>query len=76
MLRRAAGCSSSAVPTSRSTRSTRGSVEEIWRMALPRRVTGTLMTYRSRQGRQFVVVATSSGADASLVAFGLLSPGR
>ncbi|MEZ5286917.1 MAG: PQQ-binding-like beta-propeller repeat protein [Vicinamibacterales bacterium] len=50
--------------------------EEIWRMALPRRVTGTPMTYRSRQGRQFVVVATSSGADASLVAFGLPSPGR
>ena len=44
---------------------------ELWRMPLPRRVTGTPMTYRSRAGRQFVVVATSAGADAALVAFAL-----
>lgn len=44
---------------------------ELWRYPLPRRVTGTPMTYRARSGRQFVVVATSSGADAALVAFAL-----
>jgi quinoprotein glucose dehydrogenase len=44
---------------------------ELWRMPLPRRATGTPMTYRSRAGRQFVVLATSSGPDASLMAFAL-----
>jgi quinoprotein glucose dehydrogenase len=44
---------------------------ELWKIALPRRVTGTPMTYRSRAGRQFVVVATSTGPDAALVAFAL-----
>ena len=42
---------------------------ELWRFPLPRRATGTPMTYRSRAGRQFVVIATSSGPDASLMAF-------
>jgi quinoprotein glucose dehydrogenase len=44
---------------------------ELWHAALPRRVNGTPMTYRSRAGRQFVVVATGAGEDASLVAFAL-----
>ena len=44
---------------------------EIWQAALPRRVNGTPMTYRSSGGRQFVVVATGGGEDASLVAFAL-----
>jgi quinoprotein glucose dehydrogenase len=44
---------------------------ELWRVALPRRATGTPMTYRSRAGRQFVLLATSSGPDASLMAFAL-----
>jgi quinoprotein glucose dehydrogenase len=48
---------------------------ELWKMPLPRRVTGTPMTYRSRAGRQFVVVATSTGPDAALVAFALAHPG-
>jgi glucose dehydrogenase len=34
-------------------------------------VNGTPMTYRSRAGRQFVVVATGGGEDASLVALAL-----
>jgi hypothetical protein len=29
------------------------------------------MTYRTRSGRQFVVVATGAGADNALVAFAL-----
>ncbi len=48
----------------------------LWRMPLPRRVTGTPMTYRSRAGRQFVLVATSAGPDAALVAFALPAPTR
>ena len=44
---------------------------EVWHAALPRRVNGTPMTYRSSGGRQFVVVATGGGEDASLVAFAL-----
>ena len=44
---------------------------ELWRQPLSRRATGTPMTYRTRAGRQFVVIATSSGPDASLMAFAL-----
>ena len=44
---------------------------EVWHAALPRRVNGTPMTYRSSGGRQFVVLATGGGEDASLVAFAL-----
>jgi quinoprotein glucose dehydrogenase len=48
---------------------------ELWRVALPRRANATPMTYRSRGGRQFVVIATGGGEDAVLVAFGVDSPG-
>jgi quinoprotein glucose dehydrogenase len=44
---------------------------DVWRAALPRRANGTPMTYRSKGGRQFVVIATGGGEDASLVAFAL-----
>jgi quinoprotein glucose dehydrogenase len=44
---------------------------EMWRAPLPRRTSGTPMTYRSRGGRQFVVIATGGGEDAALVAFAL-----
>ena len=44
---------------------------EVWRAELPRATTGTPMTYRSRAGRQFVLIATGRGAQASLVAFAL-----
>ena len=48
---------------------------ELWRLPLTtRRVTGTPMTYRSRSGRQFVLVSTSTGPDASLMAFALPGP--
>ena len=43
----------------------------VWHATLPRRANGTPMTYRSSGGRQFVVVATGGGEDASLVAFAL-----
>ncbi len=45
--------------------------EEVWNGPLPRRTSGTPMTYRSRSGRQFVVIATGGGTDAAVVAFAL-----
>jgi quinoprotein glucose dehydrogenase len=42
---------------------------ELWRVALPRRANATPMTYRARNGRQYVVIATGGGEDAALVAF-------
>jgi len=42
---------------------------EVWRAEIPRRATSTPMTYRARSGRQFIVMATGSGANASLVAW-------
>jgi len=47
---------------------------ELWRAPLPRRTNGTPMTYRSRAGRQFVIVATGGGENAALVAFALERP--
>ena len=42
---------------------------EVSRVATPFPVSATPMTYKTRSGRQFVVVATGAGADASLVGF-------
>ena len=44
---------------------------DLWRMPLPRKTTGTPMTYRTKGGRQFVVIATGQGEDQALVAFAL-----
>jgi quinoprotein glucose dehydrogenase len=44
--------------------------EDLWMYPLPRRTTGTPMTYIAG-GRQYVVIATGTGADATLVAFAL-----
>jgi quinoprotein glucose dehydrogenase len=44
---------------------------ELWRVSLPARSHGTPMTYRTSEGHQFVVIATGSGSEASLVAFSL-----
>jgi glucose dehydrogenase len=46
----------------------------VWRAELPGRATSTPMTYRSRAGRQLVVIATGAGRGATLVAFGLPAP--
>jgi quinoprotein glucose dehydrogenase len=45
--------------------------KELWRGQLPYARTGTPMTYRTRSGRQFVVIATGAGAENALVAFAL-----
>ena len=43
--------------------------EEIWRGATPNRTSGNPMTYRTRTGRQFILISTGAGPDSSLIAF-------
>ena len=45
--------------------------KEISRVATPFPTGGNPMTYRTRSGRQFVVIATGAGPDATLAAFAL-----
>jgi glucose dehydrogenase len=49
---------------------------DLWTAPLPRRTTATPMTYRARNGRQYVVIAIGSGSNAELVAFALGLNGR
>jgi quinoprotein glucose dehydrogenase len=42
---------------------------ELWSHPVGRRTSATPMTYRSRAGRQFVVIAVGSGRESSLMAF-------
>jgi quinoprotein glucose dehydrogenase len=44
---------------------------EVWRGNIPYEYTANPMTYRTRSGKQFIVIATGTGADNSLVAFSL-----
>ena len=44
---------------------------EVSRVPTPFRVSANPMTYKTRAGRQFVVVATGAGPDAALAAFAL-----
>ena len=44
---------------------------EVSRVATEFRTSGNPVTYRSRAGRQFILMATGAGPDASLVAFAL-----
>ena len=43
----------------------------LWQADLGRRAYSVPMTYRTRAGKQYVVIATGAGADAELVAFTL-----
>ena len=45
--------------------------KDVWTYALDRRTTSTPSTYRTKSGKQFVLIATGSGPDATLVAFAL-----
>ena len=45
--------------------------KELWRVPTPFRTSGNPMTYKTRSGRQFVVIATGGGPDATLAAFAL-----
>ena len=45
--------------------------KEVWRTRIPYANTADPMTYRTRSGRQFIVVATGMGTDHALIAFGL-----
>jgi quinoprotein glucose dehydrogenase len=42
---------------------------DLWTYPLGRRTTATPMTYRTASGKQFVVIASGSGKDATLSAF-------
>jgi quinoprotein glucose dehydrogenase len=43
--------------------------QELWKTPLTRRSSGTPMTYRARNGTQYVVIAVGSRTDAELIAF-------
>jgi quinoprotein glucose dehydrogenase len=45
--------------------------KEIWRGKIPYDSAGVPMTYRTNSGRQFIVIATGSGAENMLIAFSL-----
>jgi quinoprotein glucose dehydrogenase len=45
--------------------------KEVWRAKVPYANTANPMTYRTRSGRQFIVVATGMGTDNALVGFAL-----
>ncbi len=47
----------------------KSSGKDLWQGALPARSYGNPMTYRTRSGKQFVVIAVGQGANAALVAF-------
>ena len=49
----------------------KASGRELWRFPFSQKAGGTPMTYRAASGRQFVVIAIGSGANASLMAFAL-----
>jgi glucose dehydrogenase len=44
---------------------------DVWSAALPRRSSGTPMTYRAKNGKQYVVIAAGARTDAELIAFTL-----
>ena len=46
---------------------------EVWQAPVPGRTNGTPMTYLSRRGKQFVVVAVGGGRNATLVAFAIVN---
>jgi quinoprotein glucose dehydrogenase len=43
--------------------------KEVWRAKVPYNMSANPMTYRTASGKQFVVMATGTGADNALVAF-------
>jgi len=47
----------------------KASGQDLWSFALGQRTTSTPSTYRTKSGRQFVVIASGSGSDATLSAF-------
>jgi glucose dehydrogenase len=45
--------------------------KELWRIATPGRTAGNPMTYRARNGRQYILIAAGAGPDSTLVAYTL-----
>ena len=48
--------------------------KEVWSIALARQASSTPMTYRAKDGRQYVLVGTGSADDSALIAFVLPTP--
>jgi len=44
---------------------------DVWTYPLPQRTTSSPSTYRTASGKQFVLIASGNGPDASLLAFAL-----
>ena len=66
-----AGSSSSAAATRYLYAFDKKTGKEIWRGKVPYANNANPMTYRTKSGRQFIVMATGTGADNALVAFAL-----
>ncbi|HEX4747946.1 MAG TPA: pyrroloquinoline quinone-dependent dehydrogenase [Bryobacteraceae bacterium] len=49
----------------------KNTAEDLWTYPLDQRTTSTPSTYRTAEGKQFVVIAAGNGADARLLAFAL-----
>jgi glucose dehydrogenase len=47
--------------------------KEVWREKIPYGTSANPMTYRTTSGKQFIVMATGTGADNALVAFSVTS---
>jgi glucose dehydrogenase len=45
--------------------------KDLWTFPLGRRTTATPMTYRAANGKQYVVIASGTGRDATLTGFAL-----
>ena len=69
IVTRVAWCSSEAAALSLCLHKATG--REVSRVPTGFRVSANPMTYKTRSGRQFVVVATGAGPDAALVGFAL-----
>jgi quinoprotein glucose dehydrogenase len=48
--------------------------KEVWRDRIPYTATANPMTYRTASGKQFIVMATGTGADNALVAYSVDNP--
>jgi glucose dehydrogenase len=46
----------------------------VWRDKIPYNTSANPMTYRTASGKQFIVMATGTGADNALVAFSVSNP--
>ena len=48
--------------------------KEVWRAPVPYEETAVPMSYRTKSGKQFIVMATGQSSDNAIVAFALQQP--